>query len=134
MLKGALHSLGAPGTTKRLGFSSVAFSKDGTAYTGASDGCIYKWKGTGLVGKPQQLHTKMISTLNIVDVDGQERLITGCSDQTVNVHSINGGSEVKLYVFKVDSYARSLDMMNGKVLIGLNNGTIREQTIVGNTG
>ncbi len=52
----------------------------------------------------------------------------------MNVHSINGGSEVKLYVFKVDSYARSLDMMNGKVLIGLNNGTIREQTIVGNTG
>jgi len=60
VLKGALHPLGtslaAAGPAKRVAFTSVAFSKDGTAYTGASDGCVYKWKGTGLVGKPVQLH------------------------------------------------------------------------------
>jgi len=76
----------------------------------------------------------MISTLNIVEVDGKERLLTGSSDLTVNVHNIIAGSEVKLYSFLVDSYARSLDMMGNKLLIGLNNGTIREQQIVGAIG
>jgi len=69
----------------------------------------------------------MITTLNIVEVDGKERLLTGSSDLTVNVHNITAVSEVKLYSFPVESYPRSIDMMGNKVLLGLNNGTIREQ-------
>jgi len=38
-LKGRLHPLGATTNAKqRIGFSAVAFAKDGTAFTGGSDG------------------------------------------------------------------------------------------------
>lgn len=64
-LKGKLHPNPAVGNNTRIGFTAVAFSKDNTAYTGASDGCIYRWKGSSLQGKGEKLHDKMVSALNI---------------------------------------------------------------------
>jgi len=76
----------------------------------------------------------MISTLNVVDVKGKEYLLTGSTDQTVNVYQINAGVLAKLHSLPLDATARSLDMIDGRILIGLNNGTIREHLLTSNLG
>lgn len=76
----------------------------------------------------------MISTLNVVDFNGKEYLMTGSTDQTVNVYQINAGVLAKLSSLPVGATARSLDMIDGKILIGLNNGTIREHLLSSNLG
>ena len=49
------------------GFTSVALSKDGLIYTGASDGKVYIWNIISSKNPaPIDAHDKMISTLNIV--------------------------------------------------------------------
>jgi WD40 repeat protein len=47
-MKGAMHT--QPKGATNLIYTSLAFSKDGTAYTAASNGIVYKWKETSLVG------------------------------------------------------------------------------------
>lgn len=134
-MRGRLHPLDTSTNAKqRIGFSAVAFAKDGTAFTGGSDGKLYRWKGASPVGKPEQLHPKMISTLNIVDVKGKEYLLTGSTEQTVNVYQINAGALAKLHTIPVGASPRSLDMIDNKILIGLNNGTIKEHTVTTNSG
>ena len=122
-LKGKLH----PNPASGVGFTAVAYSKDNTAYTGASDGCIYRWKGSSLQGKGEKLHEKMVSALNIrADEKGKEILLTGSSDCTVKLFQIAGTKLTALHTLEVDGSPRSLDMYLGKVLVGTAFGTIQE--------
>ena len=87
---------------------------------------IYKWKETSMVGKPEQAHGRMVSTLNIVVDNGVEYLLTGGADKFINVYTITNGTLSTPKKFSCDSTPRSLDMMNGKILVGMSNGTIRQ--------
>lgn len=109
-----------------FGFSSLTISdKDSTAFLGASDGCIYRFKG-GL-GKGEKLHDKMVSAVQIrVDEKNTEILLTGSLDCTVKIHRIAGTGLQLLNTFSVDGAPRSLDMLAGKILVGTSYGTIQE--------
>ena len=78
----------------------------------------------------------MMSTLNIVQLeDSTELLLTGGADKKVKIFSLaaNGNATLMLEI-DVDATPRSLDYMNGKLLIGLQNGTIREYDTALKTG
>jgi WD40 repeat protein len=68
----------------------------------------------------------MVSTLNIVVDNGIEYLLTGGADKFINVYTITNGTLSTPKKFSCDSTPRSLDMMNGKILVGMSNGTIRQ--------
>jgi WD40 repeat protein len=63
-----------------------------------------------------------VSTVNVVKEQDTEYLLSGGSDLTVNVCKTDGS---KVHTFKVEAAPRSLDMINGTILIGLENGTIQ---------
>lgn len=70
----------------------------------------------------------MISTLNvIIDEAGKELLLTAGADKKVKVHEIGSNNTLTLRKeLDFDAVPRSLDYQNKKLLVGLENGTIKE--------
>lgn len=67
---------------RKQGFSSVCFSQKNhnLSYAGGYDGKVYKFNGTAVSGKAEQLHKTMVMCVNLVRKNvSTELLLSGCS-------------------------------------------------------
>lgn len=119
-----LFTKGTVGTKAKLtSFNSVAFDSEGTAFTSGTNGLIYIWDQTGQLDRTLKAHTAEISALCAEN----GKLISGGKDNRIVIYSAKGGEYAQEKVIDFEtSYARSIDYFNGRILIGLRNGSIYE--------
>lgn len=101
----------------------VDFDEEGWAYTGGENGHIHVWNDQCQVAKSIKAHAGGVTSL--VCVEG--KLISGGKDRRVAIISIAGGNfKLEKFVELSSSFARSIDLLNGNLLVGLRNGSICE--------
>lgn len=96
--------------------TSITFNDKNTCFAGGIDGKIYVFLD-GALSKDIQAHTGPIHTLNWVE----ESLLSGGQDKKINKFDKD---LTKLLTVDVPSIPRALDMLNGKILVGMRNGSI----------
>lgn len=119
-----LFSKGTFGTkAKQTSFSCVAFDVDGTAYTAGANGLIHTWDQSGQLEKVLKGHSAEITAL----IHEQGKLISGGKDNKLVIYSAKGGEYTLEKTIDLESsYPKAIDYMNGKILLGLRNGSIFE--------
>lgn len=119
-----LFTKGTVGTKAKItSFNSVCFDIDGTAYTSGINGQIYTWDITGQLDKVLKGHSAEVTAL----IHENGKLISGGKDSKIIIHSAKGGEyTLEKTIDMGESYPRSIDYLNGKVLVGLRNGSIYE--------
>lgn len=85
-------------------------------YSGTANGCVYVWQGNSCI-KTHKLHEG--SVMGLAYASGK-LLSSGSKDNSVKI-SKNGET---LKEFKIEGYAKSLDLFNGNLLIGSKFGEI----------
>ncbi|TNV82525.1 hypothetical protein FGO68_gene16014 [Halteria grandinella] len=104
-------------------FLGAAFDAEGNCFTAGANGSIYVWDSNAQLDKVHKGHSAEISA--IAHEGG--KLFTGGKDKKILVHSTNGGDITLERTIDLDtSYPKSLDYLNGKLLVGLRNGQIWE--------
>jgi len=108
---------------KQTSFSCVTFDIDGNAYTAAINGMIYVWDITSTLDKVVKAHSGEVHAL----VHENGKLISGAKDNKLIIFSTIGGEikQEKVIEFE-NSFPKSLDYFNGKILVGMRNGNIYE--------
>jgi len=106
---------------KMTNFTSVQFSAEGTAFTGGTNGSIFKWADRNLK-KSAKIHAKGVHTIRIVE----DHLYSGGADNKIFQLSFNFE---KLKTFETEACPRSLDVDDGKILCGHRNGDIAEYSL-----
>jgi WD40 repeat protein len=103
--------------------SSVGFDDEGWCYTGGENGHIQVWSDACTVVKQIKAHTAAIT--GIVCEKGY--LISGGKDKKIAIISTQGGNfKLEKFVDLGASFVRSIDLINGNLLVGLKNGSICE--------
>jgi len=103
--------------------SCVAFDEEGWGYTGGENGHIHVWSDACQVVKSIKAHAGAITGL----VADAGRIISGGKDHKVAIISAQGGNfKLEKFVELSSSFPRSIDFINGNLLVGLRNGTISE--------
>ena len=99
------------------------FDEEGWAYTGGENGQVQVWADSCQVAKSIKAHAGGVTSL--VCVDG--KLISGGKDHRIAIISIAGGAfKLDKFIELSSSFARSVDMLNGNLLVGLRNGSVCE--------
>ena len=108
---------------KMTNLTCVAFDNEGYAYTGGANGNIHVWDGTCTIERAIKGHTAEITAVQCVP----GKLISGSKDQKICIFSSNAGEykQEKVLDF-AGSFPKSMDYKDGKILIGLANGSIWE--------
>lgn len=106
-------------------FTCATFDTEGNCYAAGANGKIYVWDANNQLDQCLKgYHDGEITAL----IHEQGKLISGGLDKKILVHSTNGG-EFKLEQ-NIDlgfpAHPKSLDYYNGKILVGLRNGSIYE--------
>ena len=106
----------------------------GNIFASCSDGNIYTLgPAGGAVGAPTKMHTKPIYACKVVQGGTGDMLLTGSFDRTIKISTITGSKLATVTTIQTGSgdmaIPRSLDFMNGKLLVGMANGTIGEFTL-----
>jgi WD40 repeat protein len=85
---------------------------------------IYTWDSQGQLDKILKAHSSEITAI----VHENEKLISGGKDGKIVIYSTKGGEYTleKTINLEGGSYPKSIDYLNGKILIGLRNGSIVE--------
>jgi microtubule-associated protein-like 6 len=115
---------GTFGNAKNMtNFGCIVFDTDGYAYTAGANGQVAVWNTEGQFDKSVKAHSNEVTAL----CHEQGKLITGGKDSKICIFSArNGECKLEKTLEGFDSYARGLDYMNGRILIGLRNGFIFE--------
>lgn len=105
-------------------FTSATFDNKGVCYSAGANGSIYVWDQQGQLDKVIKGHSSEITAM----VHENGKLISGGRDKKILIHSVTDGGELTLEkTIDLDSsYPKSIDYFNGKILIGLRNGSIIE--------
>jgi WD40 repeat protein len=118
-----LSTKGTAGTKGQTNFTSATFDVDGTCYSAGANGSIYVWDQLGQLDQVLKVHTGEVSAI----IHDQGKLISGGRDSKIIVHSTKGGEFTLENTFEIEgSHPKSLDYFNGKILVGLRNGSIWE--------
>lgn len=108
---------------KMTNFSCVVFDTEGYAYTGGANGQVAVWDASGTFEKSVKGHADAITSL----VHDFGKLISGGKDNKIVIFSAKGGEcKIEKTIENFESYPKGLDYLNGKVLVGLRNGSIFE--------
>jgi len=79
------------------------------------------------------MHTKPIYACKVVQGGTGDMLLTGSFDRTIKISTITGSKLATVTTIQTGNgdmaIPRSLDFMNGKLLVGMANGTIGEFTL-----
>lgn len=112
----------------RFSISAVAWSKNkdnkGTLWTGGSNGKVQSWSGTS-ISKQTDLGKKAVQSLcsQMID-DSTENLYAASFDSTVVQFKVEGKVLTQLRSVKLEAQARSIDVFNNQMILGLKNGDI----------
>lgn len=120
-----LYTKGTFGTKGKItSFTSATFDAEGTCYSAGANGMIYTWDSQGQLDKILKAHSSEITAI----VHENEKLISGGKDGKIVIYSTKGGEYTleKTINLEGGSYPKSIDYLNGKILIGLRNGSIVE--------
>lgn len=111
---------------------SVAFSttKKNIAWTGGSDGKVYQWNGD----QPQKVYENQSkgSCMSIAcrkDDKIGELVIVGGSNKTLSLYKVSGDNLQKLWSVDTAAAPRSVDLFQGRFLLGLKNGTLVDMPV-----
>ena len=104
-------------------FSTAVFDTEGICYTAGANGNLYTWDQTGQIAKVVKGHSSDITAL----AHESGKLFSGGKDNKFNIYKAEAGDLVleKSIDFE-GGYPRAIDYMNGKILMGLRNGSIYE--------
>lgn len=85
---------------------------------------IYTWDSQGQLDKVLKAHSSEITAI----IHENEKVISGGKDGNIVIHSTKGGEYTleKTISLEAGTYPKSLDYLNGKILVGLRNGNIYE--------
>jgi len=107
-------------------FSCATFDSEGTCYTAGANGSIYTWDTQSQLDKVLKAHSSEITAL----IHEQGKLISGGRDNKIIIHSTKGGEYTLEKTIELENsngtHPKSLDYYNGKILVGLRNGSIIE--------
>lgn len=105
-------------------FLGAAFDTEGNCYTAGANGSIYVWDSTAQLDKVHKTHSAEISAIT----HESGKLFTAGKDKKLLIHSTAANGEITLEksIDLEGSYAKSIDYLNGKILVGLRNGQIWE--------
>jgi len=111
-------------------FLCAGFDEEGLCYSGGANGLIYCWDQRGELGLTLKAHAGECTAITAF----QGRLISAGRDHEITVHSIIKGQFEYLHSIKhpVAAAATSLDFLDGKILVGHENGRIAVSDIQGN--
>lgn len=99
------------------------FDVEGTAYTAGANGQIYVWDANSSLDRAIKGHTSEVTAL----VHENGKLISGGKDNKVIIYTAKTGEYKQEKVIDLgESSARGIDYFNGKILVGLRNGSIYE--------
>lgn len=125
-----LKQPGVMGKTAATAFTCIAFDEEGFCYSGGDNGQIHVWGDTCQVMKAIKAHSAGITGIT---AEGG-RLISGGKDKRICIISASKGAfALEKFIDFSSSFPRSIDMMNGNLLVGLRNGSIAEFRDVLNT-
>lgn len=85
--------------------------EDNCFFTGTSKGCIYKWSGNTCIKSFENIHQGSVMALSWAS---GKLLSSGSRDN--KLHICNAEGEV-LNSYDIPSYAKSLDLLNSKILV-----------------
>lgn len=119
-----LFTKGTVGTKATMtNFNSVCFDTDGYAYTAGANGMIYTWDPAAQLDKVLKAHTA--EACAVIHENG--KLISGGKDNRIVIYAGKAGEYTLEKSIEFDSsFPRALDYYNGKILVGLRNGSIYE--------
>jgi hypothetical protein len=85
---------------------------------------IYTWDSQGQLDKVIKAHSSEITAI----IHENEKVISGGKDGNIVIHSTKSGEYTleKTISLEAGTYPKSLDYLNGKILVGLRNGNIYE--------
>lgn len=113
--------------SENVSFSSVAWSLDPAnkemLFTGGSDGQIYSWN-LKKVYKSIKLCHNAVQSLCCVMKGQEEFLFAAGSDNLITQFKVEGKSLTNIKTYKTEAPARSLDVLDDSLLVGLQNGDI----------
>lgn len=110
---------------------SVAFSrtKKTICWTGGSDGNIYQWNGD----QPQKVYENnkgsVMSLACRKDEKIGELVIAGGYDKSLSLYKLNGDNLQKLWSVECAAAPRSVDLFQGRFLLGLKNGSLVDMPV-----
>ena len=104
-------------------FTCVTFDTEGIAYTAGLNGLIHVWDESGSLEKTLKAHSNEVTAL----AHESGKLISSGRDSKIVIYNAQGGeySQEKVIDFGT-SFAKGIDYFNGKILVGLRNGSIFE--------
>lgn len=103
--------------------SALCFDEEGWCYTGGDNGHIQVWSDACTVVKQIKAHTAAITGMIAVE----NHLISGGKDKKIAFISAQGGNfKLEKFIDLSASWVMSIDLLNGKLLTGLRNGSICE--------
>jgi WD40 repeat protein len=119
-----LSTKGTFGTKGKITtFSSATFDSEGVCYAAGANGMIYVWDNQGQLDKVLKGHSSEITTI----IHEQGKLISGGKDNQIIVYSTKSGEYTLEKSITIEgSYPKSLDYLNGKILVGMRDGSIWE--------
>ena len=101
----------------------MTFDSDGIAYSGGANGAIHCWDQRGELGLVLKAHTSDCSSI----VCKENKLISVGKDYKLCIHSTDGKGTYefeKQIQLETHYMTSSMDFLNGKVLLGHDNGRI----------
>lgn len=103
-------------------FNCVSFDDDGVAYSGGANGAIHCWDQRGELALVLKAHSGECTAI----VAHQNTLVSNGKDFKLCIHTFGQGTYefVKQIDLQTHFIASSLDLLDGKVLIGHDNGVI----------
>lgn len=114
---------GTFGKATMTNMSALCFDEEGWCYTGGENGHIQVWSDACTVVKQIKAHTAAVTGV----VAEKNYLISGGKDKKIAIISTAGGNfKLEKFVDMSASWVKSMDLFNGKLLLGLRNGTISE--------
>ena len=104
-------------------FNCCTFDEEGWLYTGGDNGQIQVWADTCQVVKAMKAHSSQVTAIEAVG----GKIISGGKDKRVAIIEAKGGNfKLEKFVDLSSSFPKSVDLMNGNLLVGLRNGGIVE--------
>jgi WD40 repeat protein len=121
---------GVMGKTPATQFACIDFDEEGWCYTGGENGQIQVWADSCQAVKAIKAHGNGIMAITAVG----GKIISGGKDKRICIiEASNGNFKLEKFIDFSSSFPRSLDMLNGNLLVGLRNGSIVEFKDVMNT-
>lgn len=118
-----LKQPGVMGKTAATALTCIDFDEEGWCYTGGDNGQIHAWADNCTVAKAIKAHGAGIT--GITATGG--KLISGGKDKRICIITAQGGSfKLDKFIDFSSSFPRSIDFLNGHLLVGLRNGTVTE--------